>query len=996
MRSSSRLFALVLVLSPLEALAAAPLGQKVLRREEVTEDASAELQVEAQRTRGEAIDRLTVLLREGDHQPDVRAEMMMRLAELYVETADEAHRAEMKAYLAAADACDDTPRCDPTAVKPDHADSLRAYVRAIKLYRRVTTDAPGFPRADEATYFLAQALLAQADATGEDAPRTEAITELGRVLRNYGGSEMAPAAALLIGEHWFDRGEVARALPAYQRAAAKEGWAERDFARYKLAWCWYNLGEYRAALDTMKLVAGNPAEGARAVSLKEEALKDLVRFYADAGDIDGGEGTLIALGRADLVRGMLVQLAELYLTQGRWESANTMFRRVIAAQPDAPDAPQMAASIVKAMRSIGRDDDTFEELQRLRSRYGTRSDWARANAGNPAALVAADAIVERELRSFALDLHGRRGHRASRPLAMAAATYEAWLTDYSGSERAYAMRYGHAEALYALKRHSEAYTEYMAVVALNPQGEHSRFCAEAAIFAAREAKGADAVLLTALDQYINLYPEDPKKVQAMLYQAGYLHYEAGDLKSASERFRAVIAMNPATSQAEQAAHLILDGLASKTEWATLREVALAFRDQPGLGSPGFKTEVDEIAQNATLRGISERLAATGDKPEAIFAYRAFDKEFPASPKAATALHNRAVYAQQLDYLPEVVAARLALIQRFPRSAHVPESIAALGYAYESMADFARAADWYERLGALDVAGAPDALYSAAIFRAALGQPAAALAGYRALERRWPGRTGVGVEVARLTETVEGPAAGLKAWLALVDAGDTDQRMYARLRAGSLMPAGGRPGWWLASLVWFQTVVAAPHGEIARDAAAQMAYQLVEPDFAVGMALRIDGPGAGRVSVRQANALVARQLAAKVQAVSALQRRYQEVVSYGSTPWGIAASVQMGTLSENTADAILTSWVPTHLTADQQELYRMGLQDLAWPSTERAWAYYDAAATRAAEVTFQSDATVLAAERLTALRPDFPRTAPETLPAPRFLASSAVVASYERE
>lgn len=98
-------------------------------------------------------------------------------------------------------------------------------------------------------------------------------------------------AELLLGE-----GDAAGALRWYLASAgALEGSAEATFARYRAAWCHYNLGQHDAAISMMQGVALSGVE-----PVGPEGLADLVRFYTDAGRAAEGEAWFSAQGAADV------------------------------------------------------------------------------------------------------------------------------------------------------------------------------------------------------------------------------------------------------------------------------------------------------------------------------------------------------------------------------------------------------------------------------------------------------------------------------------------------------------------------------------------------------------------------------------------------------------------------------------------------------------------------------------------------------------------------
>lgn len=1017
MLPSSRIVALCVLLTPLSALAGERPERKVLRAEDVREATRASADAEVRAASAEAIARLEQLLRGGVGDEDTRAEMVMRLADLRAGEGRARLLEEMERYGAAFDLCFNTEGCKPDEIVADHSASLEQFDRALALYGKLLDARPTHARADEATFFRAQLLIQRADLTRDEAPKEEATRELVRLVRTWPSSASVTDAYLLLGELYFERGEVMRALPAYQRAAADASFAQRDFARYKLAWCQYNVGEYAEGFATLREVVLSPATSPRAVTLQDEAVRDLVRFAADGDLEDDLEEVFQRMGRLDLLRTSRIRLADTWQTQGRWEHAASLLARVIAQAPDAPDVPQLELEIVRTMERRGASADVVERLQTLRLRYGPQSAWAVANAADAAIRADAAERIGDAVRRTATALHTSRKPGEAE---LADGLYAAWIEDHPGHRGLADMRYAHAELLYKLRRYDAAYDEYMAVVAIDPAGKHAKFCAESAVFAAREvaaplrrAQGAapragllpaEVRWLAALDQYVRLYPDDSARTQGMYYQAGYLHYQAGDTRAAAERFRTVIALNPGSRDAEQAAELILDGLAQARDWPTLKTTALAFSTQAGLGTPAFRADARVVAGNAMLEDIDAALLRTGDKATALVALEAFDAEFGDSPKAALALHNRAVYAEQLGLFTEVVEAREAILARHPKSPYGVASRASLGFAYESLAEFEKAASVYESLATTDSPAAADALYSAALFRAALGQPERAQADFELLARRWPTRpdaVGVRIEVARLLEVRGDLEGAARAWGQLVTVGTADEQLYARLRYGRLLPARGRaseaPAWWTASLAVHREAQArGAVGPVGQDAAAEMAFSLAEPAFTEAAALRMDGPGARSLPARKADALLQAQFAAKIRAVQELDRTYTDIIALGSTPWAIESLVRLGRASEDLSAAILASWVPTHLTESQRELYRMRLEDLAWAPRQRATEFYAAAADRGASLTYRSAATAFASARLDELRPEGGPLPVEQLPAATFLASAASARGYERE
>jgi tetratricopeptide (TPR) repeat protein len=679
---------------------------------------------------------------------------------------------------------------------------------------------------------------------------------------------------------------------------------------------------------------------------------------------------------------------------------------------------------------MGRKEETLAEIERLRQTYGTQGAWARANATHPVVIASVAPLVAQELRTAATTWHTearrlRAGPQAAQAYALAESAYTAYADAFPDAPDRAAMRYGQAELLYAVKKYDRAYDAYMEVVRLDPKGEHARFCAESAIFAAEAlveqaatpsgpaAATAPVPLgpweskeLAALDQYAALFAD--AKTPAVIYKSAYLLYNHNQFRDASERFHRVIALEPRSHEAEQAADLVLDSLALVEDWESLKKEARFFHDEPNLGSAAFKKEVYGLYENASLEQVEAAFATHGDKARAADDYLAFYREFPDSPHADLALNDACVYLDAVGRADDARAARNTFVTRFPASRFYPDQLAALGFAEESQARFALAAQWYERLAAVAPGhpAAPDALYSAAVFRGSLGEWEAAVHDYQAYRTSWPTRAnvaGVMLDIARLYEEHQRwpEAAALYAELAQKppSTATVDEQMYARLHQGLLLDELGQSArsdaFWKDTLAWYtEARVRGATTAVSDTCAAQILFLRAEPAYQAYLALPIDGPGDRKLAPRQIDGLLRAQLLAKVRAMNEIERTYTAVMGTGSGEWGLAALARIGAAYENLSATLAASYVPTWLTEEQQDLYRMGIADMIFAQNDKAATAYSAALQRSHTLSVYTADTETAARRLGVLRPDEDRALLETIPDPRFAAPSTFTGGFE--
>ena len=308
--------------------------------------------------------------------------MMLRLADLYFEQGKSYFFEEMETFQKKYDACfnasETGDECDK--MEPDNSESFSWYAKCVKLYEAILQGYPRYAKADQATFSLGMTL--------QEMGNTEkAVSAFKKLVKLYPTSGWVPDAYVLIGEYYFDKNDAFPALRAYLKAASYKDSPRYGYAMYKLAWSYYNVEEYGKAIDTMKAVVAFSMESEggeqRSIKLEDEALKDLVRFFADAGEMDEAYEYFTKLGRKELIRSMLKRLAGLYFEQGKFDQSVETYRRLIMEDPNSVENPGYQEDIISAYRKMNQKDRVLDEIRRLRGDYGRTSAWWRANASRP-------------------------------------------------------------------------------------------------------------------------------------------------------------------------------------------------------------------------------------------------------------------------------------------------------------------------------------------------------------------------------------------------------------------------------------------------------------------------------------------------------------------------------------------------------------------------------------------------------------------------------------
>jgi len=996
----------------------------------------------ANQKRQEAIAQLKKILSEQQLPPDTKAEMLMRLAELYWEQSKYEYNEEMKVFDKEYEKwfdLDDAVQKKTPEPKVDTTRSSAFTRKAIENYRVILQNYPNYPRVDEALFFLAFSL----NDIGED---QDALSMYSKLVKSYPKSDFVPDSYNAIGEYYFNNNNAFKALQAYKRAAQFPDSKIYTFALYKMAWCYYNVGEFGEAIDTMKeLVAetdrrleANPEQ--QGISLKEEALRDLVLFFSEEGDLEAAKEYFTRYGEKRYYRKMLSRLGNIYMEQGKNELGIQTYRTLIAEEPFAPDNPDHQNAIIKAYWDRDRFDEANEEIDKLVVTYGKESRWHTENADDKGALKDANRLIEKNLRNVAIDSHQQAlKRRSAKLLLLAEENYARYLDYFPKGGKSYEMRYWYAEVLYKLKKYDLATDQYEMTVEADAKGKFLKDAAINTIFSIekyignqkkiwdRETKAErnrrkklkdpkekyapielrewESRLIKACDAYAKNLPDDEKTLN-ILYKAAYLLYEHNEFNKANDRFLQIIRGNPKSELAQFSVNIILDSYALIENWDDLNKVAREFYNNPDVGkTTKFKADLKEIYQNATFK-IAEGYAAAEKKKDASKAFEDFYREFEDAKIRDLALYNAAYWAGQSENKSRMVALRTEFVENFPEPLGketktrqlYEKSVSQLGDHYQSVANYGKAGEFYRTLYDADKAfsaegftTAQDALYNAGLFAEALGDIDGAVKHFRDYIATWPEGEDVlptKMRIARMLTNAGKTDLAKSEWKTIY--GDTAtppaEAMEARQQYGKLID--GRKdqlAHYKSSLKYFDGVKAGLDGaDLSRLYAAEMQFELLEPEFAAFAEISMPADkNAGKV------------LKKKIDKLGELEKEYVKVLELKAGEWGIAALYRIGTLYADFADKLRNAPCPEKLDEDQCFLYKAGLEDRAYPVADKAVEGFEKAREKSYELKLYTEYTAKAIAGLSAIRPEeFPPGA-EEYASPEYISNPYVTADLAR-
>ncbi len=1021
------------------------------------------IEVQVSSRRREEIEDLQKLIRLGGTPAEMPG-WLFRLGELYWEEARydffEANRRDDELIrLGQSASAADVARI--RAAKKELEERSRAHqARAIDQYKEILRRFPKYQRLDEVLFFLGENLWKQGK-------QEEALTAYRVLVTRYPKSKYVPDAWMAFGEYYFNSAERARrnenlnkALGSYQRAASYTESSVYGYAMYKQAWVFYNLGKWREALDLFRAVVffgdlpTSTIATEKKLALVKEARKDYVRTYSHIGSPEGAMDEFRRVGGEGGWWDMLKGLAGLYFDEGQDREAILVFHQLIKQKPLSPEAPLFQARIVTAGGRLGKKDfavrQAHEFVRMLKEIEDSKT--VRDEAGKKL-LADARQNAENTLRTLAVQYHNEYRKTRDEPVAaLAADVYQDYLTVFPGAPQAYEMRFFHAELLFGLEKYQPAGEEYGRVVDVDvarlqrkeKPGKYLKDALENAVFSfdlvakkfeetekrtASDAKQRLAIpkpkqqLLDACLRYLKHAPKGEKYVE-MAYKGANIYYRYNWFAEATDLFTRIALDHPKHELAGYATNLVLDAYNLLGDWRNVNGWAKRFWRNAELVKthPQLKDDLARIIEQSSFKVIEE-YERSRNYGEAAEAYLAFVRDWPGSKLAPTALYNASVDYANARRFERAVEVRGQLVSRYADDPLVAKCVWSNGSDYEAIADFEKAADYYERYfeewrkgrgpaapasakqkrgrhakkpepvhaGArnFEEQKARDALYNAGVFREGLRQWSRAESDRLAYVATWPEATEspkVFLSVADLYGKQKAHAKELRQledyqkryardgddWLAV-------QQRIARILEGSGGGAAARRAYEQA--LHYYRSHRSQAGERGMAVVAQAMYLELEPEFDRYDRIRFD------VKPKHLKA----QLDVKKKRLREVQEKYAAVVKLKQAESAVCSLYRIGLASSRFAEALLGAPVPKELKAlrrqDVIDEYRSQLQQVAAPFEQDAIQGMELAVKGARDYAVMNDCSRNAFALLSKHKPEQHGATLEILP-PVTVAASA--------
>lgn len=885
-----------------------------------------------------------------------RGELWLRLAELYVEKAglvdsrmQDQYDARLKAF-----------QSGKTKVKPklNTAEAKDYNRKAIQLYEWFQRDFPRDPKMSQALFFLGYNYFELGDVK-KGAEYYEKLT------RAFPKSPFVGEAHFALGEFYFENEKWSDAYKQYSHLIKEKKHRLNTFALYKGGWCLFRLGKTKQAMNYLEYIikigkaeTGDQLAGKKTINrnrLEGEALRDLVIFYAEAGNPEKAASYFGSLVGND-AGPYLEKLAYQYSDRGNKDASRQVFKLLIAQNPTSPKSFDYQYQIVQNYYHAKNNSLFKAELYNWVKNFDAQSPWYAANKGNKELIENSYKLRETTLRNYVLQQHQTaQNSRAPFSQGQADEGYQLYLAEFPDSATAADMHFYYGELLYDMNRHEEAAAQYKWVADNAPKSKFYLKAAQNLLLSVEKGVPSDAEMQKRVGNSVDPLPLDPKverfikagqwytekfptsdKAVEIKFRIGRLYYQSNQFDEATKYFRQVVQQYPNTKYAEYSANLLLDIYNIRKDYAGLERVGAELMAVPAIASSKAGADIRRVLENASFKR-GQDLEVQKKYGESAQVFDAFARQNPASPLAMTALFNAGVNFERAGMNAPSIQAYQAILSSKDKDADKFKVRARrlLAKRYQDSAQFEEAARLYRQSAQDDPKDplAANLIFNSAVLYEALGKTQEAIRAYedfiRANKKHSDNIEAV-YSIAQIHRKAGQRGAAIARYTEYVEKG------------GSVPEKVVESAYWVSELYAQQKSVTKAKEWRQRTLAIQ---KKLAPDkrgpgasYAAKLKLHDAMTTFGEMRSIRFPADPSKQKAAadrKINLLGKLTGELAEVIKFDSAEEIVSSLSVLGQANENMGQAIISAPLPPGLNAEETKQYKEGVEKFAEPFMGKA-------------------------------------------------------------
>lgn len=482
----------------------------------------------------------------------------------------------------------------------------------------------------------------------------------------------------------------------------------------------------------------------------------------------------------------------------------------------------------------------------------------------------------------------------------------------------------------------------------------------------------------ASDQFAEMFPKEDV-TPTVDFVAAEVYKSRGHYDKCIPRYESIIQNAPKHRYASFAGNSLLEANYRLKRWDDVEKWARHL-----LENKIFDVTPKPKLESAIAYAINERaIELKNDKKFDVAAKELLRlaEEFPTSELAPGALFNAAAIYEAGNQTKDAIATYNRVIEKYPKSSQAPQALFVMGAIYESRADFVNASSYFSRMGAetkyvneegdevqyKDHPNAADALYNSGVLLEAMEKWDDSIAAYERYMGLYPDRDNIKelqLHLAYLEKEKKDFKAAFERFNTFSKRKDVTPveqvEIFSQL---GLMAVELKDKNWIKASDEFWTKSVNTWKTLEGEDKAKTRYFASEARFLQAERIYEDFT---KVNLGFPMSALQRSLLKKGELEQAAEAIYTEVIQMESPRWVAASAFRVGQMYKNFSDELYNLPMPEGLTMEQEDEYRMALDDNAFPLQEKALTAYRAALRLALQYQAYNEWSARSAEAISKL------------------------------
>lgn len=593
----------------------------------------------------------------------IRKEILFRLSQLFEQQAEIISR-----------------RSDLSSKEIAYNESLRSSNKYLTLLRKEyptwTPDAILFNLAENHTKL-------------KEAPQAEIFYR--EIISKYPKSSVVADSLLSLGNLYFDRKGFETAKTFYRRILDTPEVNLHPYGHYKMAWCDFNQHNFhgavggleKAILESRKL----QQSGEKKLGVEDEALSDLILFYAEDGNPDEAKDHIERLVSKEKANELRYNLARRYFEYGKHLMAKNVAKQLLSENPQKEYVNKLYLILISVAEKTKDREFGLQTAEKL-------SGWLKDEklASNDTGRIE----TEEYMRLYSERLHHEAETMKQKEVwTQAKKSYEIYLQTFPEETETPEVKFRFAVLLMNRKDQLKAYQTVSESIAKMDK-KHPRFKEAQKLriqsielaTADERKKISDKELLAAYDSYATNFPDEDLGIEAK-YKAANLAKNIETPEQAAARFRAIAEAHPEHNLAKASVSEALAILVKAQKWEALNAESKHFEraDAPTAlleKNEELRKKISEARELSSIK-ITEELESQGKLEEAKVQYEKILSDNPSETLGIFCLVRLASLTEQkMQRNRDAIEYFKQLKEKYPSSKEAKQAPLEIGRLYEKV------------------------------------------------------------------------------------------------------------------------------------------------------------------------------------------------------------------------------------------------------------------------------------------------------------------------